>query len=273
MMNFVKLYNKEFMKERKSFVVTLVLLFLAEAFLYSRIGHWPTGIPTFISGMIAFGVGIGAFFNSFDYMGDEWKRSNHYLMLSLPVRGWDIFGAKLAWLMTEFGTHLLLLGAYSAVILLGEARAAEVLTAQLYQGVMAMTWRVYGIMIIPMLYTLASMGILALFAYTVSRTVKQLSFLAKAVGYIVPLWLFSYLAQKVMAVSPSWMHIEMPLVDALALDQLKRGLESSGIVNVDLWGLENAVLGIDMASVVIWAAGMVAIFIFGSWLLENRVEA
>jgi len=45
-MNFIKLYKKEFMKDRKSFVITIAIITAMMLFLYSRVGHWTLGIPT-----------------------------------------------------------------------------------------------------------------------------------------------------------------------------------------------------------------------------------
>ncbi|AEE96463.1 hypothetical protein [Mahella australiensis] len=272
-MNFARLYKKEFMKERKSFAVTLIITLGVMLFLYSRIGQWPTGVPTFVSMTIIFGFGIAAFINCFDYMGDEWKRNNHYLMLSLPVKGRDILSAKLAWFMTEFGAHMLLLGAYTTVMLLAELKSTDVLSAELYNGIVLSVWRLYGLGMLPMLYVLASVGVLGLFSYTAGSTVKRFNFWVGAVSYILPMWLLSYISGKSMEISPAWLHIELPLSNVLAWQQIERALNSNGTNDFNLsFFMNGTFIGIDILAVLIWAAGMIGLFFLASWLLENVVE-
>lgn len=272
-MNFARLYKKEFMKERKSFAVTLIITLGAAIFLYSRIGRWPTGVPTFVSMTIIFGFSIAAFINCFDYMGDEWKRNNHYLMLSLPVKGRDILSAKLAWFMTEFGTHMLLLGAYTTVMLLAELKSTDFLSAELYSGIASSVWRVYWLTLLPMLYTLACAGVLGLFSYTAGSTVRRFNFWVGAVSYILPIWLLSYLSNKAMEISPAWLHIELPLSNILAWQQMERALNSSGAMDFNFsYFMNGTFVGIDMLAVLIWTAGITGLFFLASWLLENVVE-
>ncbi len=274
MNNFIKLYKKEFMKDRKSFVITLVIIIAMTLFLYSRIGYWTPGIPTFILAVAILGFSIAAFISSFDCMGDEWEHNNHYLMLSLPVRGRDMLGAKLAWFATEFGTYILLLGACTIVVLLGEARGIGPVNNALYSAITVAAWRTYGIMVVPVLYVLVATGMLALSSYTVGSTVKRLKFWVGAISFIVPGGLLFYLSSIAMKASPAWMHIEMPLADILAWPQIESVLSDSDMVSVNLASFINSVVvGIDILALLIWTAGLVGLFFMASWLLENMVEA
>jgi hypothetical protein len=272
-MNFIKLYKKEFIKDRKSFAITLIIMTAMMLFLYSRIGYWTPGIPTFILAVTIFGFSIAAFISGFDYMGDEWEHNNHYLMLSLPVRGRDILGAKLAWFITEFGTYILLLGAYTIVVLLGEAREIDMINNALYSAITVAAWRTYGIMVLPVLYVLVATGVLALSSYTVGSTVKRFKFWVGAVSFIGSVGVLFYLSNKVMEISPAWMHIEISLGDILAWQQIESALNSANVANINLASfVNNVVIGIDMLALLIWTAGFVGLFFIASWLLENVVE-
>ncbi len=273
-MNFIKLYKKEFIKDRKSFVITLIIMTTMMLFLYSRIGHWTPGIPTFILAVTIFGFSIAAFISCFDCMGDEWEHNNHYLMLSLPVRGRDILGAKLAWFITEFGTYILLLGAYTIVMLLGDIKGVNVINSELYNAITVAAWRIYGIMILPMLYILTATGMLALSSYTVGSTVKRFKFWMGAISFIGSVGALSYLSNKVMEISPAWMHVEMSLGDILAWQKIENALNSNGVISADLVSfISGTVVGVDILALLIWTAGFVGLFFMASWLLENVVEA
>ena len=273
-MNFIKLYKKEFIKDRKSFAITLIIMTTMMLLLYSRIGYWTPGIPTFVLVVTIFGFSIAAFVSCFDFMGDEWKHNNHYLMLSLPVRGRDILGAKLVWFITEFGTYILLLGAYTIVILLGEVRGIGTINNALYSAMAIATWRTYGIMVLPVLYVLAATGMLALSAYTVGSTVKRFKFWAGAISFIGSIGALSYLSHKVMEISPAWMHVEMSLGDILAWQKIENALNSNGVISADLVSfISGTVVGVDILALLIWTAGFVGLFFMASWLLENVVEA
>ncbi|HPT63243.1 MAG TPA: hypothetical protein PLH24_03100 [Candidatus Atribacteria bacterium] len=273
-MNFIKLYKKEFMKDRKSFVITIAIITAMMLFLYSRTGHWTPGLPTAILAVAMFGFSIAAFISSFDCMGDEWEHNNHYLMLSLPVRGRDILGAKLAWFVTEFGTYMLLLGACIIFVLLGEARGIGTINNALYSAITVAAWRTYGIMVLPVLYILAATGMLALSSYTVGSTVKRFKFWVGAISFIVPVGLLFYLSNKVMEISPAWMHVEMPLADILAWQKIENALNSNGVVSAGLTSFINGtVVGVDVLALLIWTIGFVGLFFMASWLLENVVEA
>ncbi len=271
-MDFVRLYKKEFMRGQRSFGATLVITLCVMLFFFTRIGRWDTGLPTLVAMMVVFGFGIAAFIKSFDSLKEEWKHDNQYLMLSLPVRGYSILGAKLAYFMTEFGSHMLLIGAYTAIIMLAEIRSSNTLGNDLYGGIASSVWRAYGLCVLPTLYILTGAGILGLFSYTVVLTIKKFGFWVGTASYILPLWLLSDLSSAVMKVSPGWMHIEIPLSKVLSLGQIESALDRSGGV-INFAGLLNGTyVGIDMASVLVWTAGMIGLFYLASWLLENKAE-
>ena len=185
-----------------------------------------------------------------------------------------MLGAKLAWFVTEFGTYMLLLGACTIFVLLGEARGIDTINGALYNAIAVAAWRTYGIMVLPMLYVLTATGVIALSAYTVGATVKRFKFWAGAISFIGSAGILFYLSNKVMEISPAWMHVEMPLADILAWQKIENALNSNGVVSAGLTSFINGtVVGIDILALLIWTAGFVGLFFMASWLLENVVEA
>ena len=271
-MDFARLYKKEFMKGRRSFAAVIVITLGIMFFLFTRIGRWDEGMPTLTAIMMIFGFCTAAFIKSFDYLKEEWRHNNQYLMLSLPIKGYDIIGAKLAYFLTEFSSHILLLGAYTIMMMLAELRSPNTISNKVFRALSLSAWRAYGLCILPALYILLGAGVVGLFAYTVTLTVKKFGFWVGTASYIFPIWLLSNFSSRIMKISPDWMHIEIPLSKALALSNIENAFnKSGGVINISGM-LNGAYIGIDLASVAVWTVGLAGLFLLASWLIENKVE-
>ncbi|HEX7713464.1 MAG TPA: ABC transporter permease subunit [Bacillota bacterium] len=93
------MFTKIFEKEIKSLFVPAVfvigLIGCWDLFLGTRIRVWPgqfIGILAFLPGMIP---AIWLLAMGFQSLHAEWNSNSIYLLLSLPVRGWKVTGAKL----------------------------------------------------------------------------------------------------------------------------------------------------------------------------------
>lgn len=106
---FSKLYSKEMRELAPEMITVIGLAVLAYIYLFFKTHEYPLAVigPIFMIG------GLAAFLpviSSFKLLSREWKNNTVYLMMSLPVKGGMIMGAKLLALLSQYVLATLIAG-------------------------------------------------------------------------------------------------------------------------------------------------------------------
>jgi len=250
-MTFGKLVLKEIKGSRLTAVIFAVLVVLWHFFLLTRTAVWGAEViplaamPFFLPPLWVFGTML--------YMlHTEWNTHSIYLLLSLPVRGWYILGAKLVAALVD----LLILGAVAlASFWLTFGRALTVMLREFAAGI-PYPWLISLALKIFLVYLLSVIVVLVVgqFSYLSSRLVSRFSGVLMGAAFFVQLWLLVRLGALL---SPLFKWVP----DLAFRDWTERG----GVIQVNTTVIDTA----PIAAVLFLTA---AIFLFGSWLLENEIE-
>lgn len=205
---FWALYRKE-LRELRPEILIVAGLALLVLVLVATVGSPVNRILIFPWGMVIGLAGLLPVVSSFR-LGREWNSNSIYLLMSLPVKGGAVLGAKLAALITQYLLGVLVIGVTSLIML-------AVMVPDL-----SMAWQTLSRMTVdPALWSqivwgtvLAFIFSLVLLAYVVSisffsqvtgRLVKRYSGLLTAGIFLFTLWLAGKIILSVWAgLSQAW---------------------------------------------------------------------
>lgn len=256
MNRFLAILKNEYRIDFYLFYIPLAILVLFYIFLLTRIGAWPAGIPTGVSLMPLFCFAIAAVVSSLTSFGDEYKHGTIYTLLSLPVRGYTVIGAKFLLIFLAFTIYILVMLAGILLILNRDiiARMAQmqvVYTQQLWDAIMYDSFHIFIIGIGILVFVI----ITGIFAYTVYRSVDipYVRFITAFMAYILP----GYAAQKLSDLTmdilpPIWMNF--------------KGISATGSV------FSLGSFSVSLTPGIFYAAMAIIMFFASSWLYENRME-
>ncbi|MBE3582747.1 MAG: hypothetical protein IMX01_01385 [Limnochordaceae bacterium] len=120
-----QLYRKDLGQLVFTLVLFSVLILAWEVFLFTRIGHWPEGVPFGLSFIPLGFIPLWTVWDAISSYRSEWHNGTVYLMLSLPTAGWKQAASKLAAVMTSFTLQCLLTLGGVWFVMMGEARISE----------------------------------------------------------------------------------------------------------------------------------------------------
>lgn len=250
------LLKNEYHTEIYRFCISIAVLAAFYIFLLTRVAAWPEGAPTAVSLIPVFGFALAAVVGSFTAMGDEYKHGTIYTLMSLPVSGYMVIGAKFLLVFVKFVIYnLLMLSGFLTVLnrdlIVRVAQVQAVYAGQLWNAILKDSISFY----------LLGTGFLAfgiitgIFSYTVYRSIDIpfIRFLAAFIAYILP----GYIAQKlyewtVDILPPIWMKIY--------------GFSTLNSV------FNPGSVSISLTPGIFYILIAVLMFISSGWLYENRME-
>lgn len=247
---FWRLYKKEIEASRSFFLISTAIILIWQFFLASsRRGVWPVE-AIFILAWFPFGfLPLWFMVDTFNSYRQEWNGNTIYLLLTLPVKGWEISGAKLLASFTKLVFSSLLVVGGNFLILSHEMRSfLEVLP----EG-------------IPILDTTVKACLLYLGAMLILGITIQFSFLAGRLvdrfQGLLSVWVF-FLTQWITS---RWVQLTAPAFKWIPYLTFKWEMIKDGIK-------ESQFVEIDMAPVASLIIITIFIFLAGSWLLERELE-
>lgn len=100
---FSALYRKELRELAIDIVIVTVLAVLVNVYLFFKLNHGPYVHLLIVPNLMLLGLaGLLPFISSFKLISREWKSNTIYMLLSLPVKGTAVLGAKAAALLTQY---------------------------------------------------------------------------------------------------------------------------------------------------------------------------
>ncbi|MGI6435679.1 MAG: ABC transporter permease [Syntrophomonadaceae bacterium] len=100
---FAALYGKEMRELLAEITIVVLLAIVVNVVLFFRLDQSPFRYVLFVPNMMLFGLACFLpFISSFKLIYREWRSNTIYMLLSLPVKGASVLGAKLAALLTQY---------------------------------------------------------------------------------------------------------------------------------------------------------------------------
>ncbi|MDD2586363.1 MAG: hypothetical protein PHT79_04305 [Syntrophomonadaceae bacterium] len=192
---FSKLYSKEMRELAPEMITVIGLAVLAYIYLFFKTHDYPFAVigPVFmIGGMAAFLPVI----SSFKLLSREWKNNTVYLMMSLPVKGGMIMGAKLTALLSEYVLGTLIAGVSGFLLIYAlNPELGQVLTSSIPGIGMKLIelWPQGLALYLTSIVIIAYIASISFFSQMVGKLVSRFSGLVTAVVFIAT----AYLSGKV----------------------------------------------------------------------------
>lgn len=100
---FAALYGKEMRELYAEITIVALLAAVVNMVLFFRLDNSPFRYILFLPNIMLFGLACFLpFISSFKLIYREWRSNTIYMLLSLPVKGASVLGAKLAALLTQY---------------------------------------------------------------------------------------------------------------------------------------------------------------------------
>lgn len=181
--------KKELMSLRGDLLLTIGGFLVWEIFLHTRMGLWEPWLPLMLSLAPLFFVPFWMAWNGVNLFHQEWSANTHYLMLSLPVRAWRIWLAKLFALLVS-GMSLTAFVAATAFTLAPRALALSP-ELQAIAGALPPGWLLKISLQVgaALLGSSLVLAIITQFAYLFSRMFERFQWLVMAWTVFLMFWL------------------------------------------------------------------------------------
>lgn len=195
---FFALYGKELRELAAEIFIVAALAVVVNLFLFFRLNHTQYMHMLIVPNMMLLGLaGFLPFISSFKLINREWKSNTVYMLLSLPVKGSSILGAKAAALLTQYvvGTMTVMISA----VLLSLALAGPEIRSAIQELYIAPSVNLTQLAGTGMLFYLLSIaGLLYLVSISfgsqlVGKLVRSYSGLATLVVFIALLYIMQTL--------------------------------------------------------------------------------
>jgi hypothetical protein len=119
---FCALYGKEMRELSLEIIIVTGLAAVVNLYLFFRLNHTPYIRLLIVPNLMLLGLaGFLPFLASFKLINREWKSNTVYMLLSLPVRGASVLGAKAAALLTQYIAGTMAVGISAALLSLALA--------------------------------------------------------------------------------------------------------------------------------------------------------
>lgn len=250
-----QLFRKEIRSSKLILLLSIAAIVAWDIFLASRLGRWPEELVAVLAWMPMGLLQFYALFSGITSFSQEWRGNHMHLMLSLPVRGWQIFSAKVLSTMCEIvlitivtmaGASLLGFGPINLAFREGAGIPSTVPASLIY-------WLV--VLAVTLLWlSLIAVTVMGQFSYISSRMFDRFGGFVTAWVLLLSFW---GLARFMSFATPAlkW----LPDIPVGVWNYI-----NSRIMLTTLW-LDSA----PLAAAALW---VVILFGIGSWLLERHVE-
>lgn len=195
---FSALYRKELRELAAEIIIVTTLAVVVNVFLFFRLNHSQYLYIMMVPNLMLLGLaGLLPFISSFKLIYREWKSNTVYMLLSLPVKGASVLGAKAAALLTQYvaGTMMVMICA----VLLSLALAGPDIQKAMHELYITPGVNLKQLLGTGMLsYVLSMAGLLYLVSISfgsqiVGKLVRSYSGLVTLVVFIGLLYLMQYL--------------------------------------------------------------------------------
>ena len=184
---FKSLYLKELRARRGSFLLLAGSILLWAVWLRTRIPYWPGPGAAVMAWLPLSFLPLWAIWSGVQSYRQEWSENTSYLLLSLPVRGWQIAVSKLLAIVTEIVGLTLVVSVMGLWLALVSDIHGPWLEVQQTYGT---DW-IPGIIAFGVVIALIPITLLIQAAQTaalISRQVQRFRALVLAAAYIFGLW-------------------------------------------------------------------------------------
>lgn len=107
-MNLINLLKYEIVIKYKRALFFICLLTAWMVYLFTRINAWPDGGAAVVACVTAVGILVGILVSSIRILHRELNDDTGYMLYSLPVKGYDIVGAKVIAIIIEYIIYTLI---------------------------------------------------------------------------------------------------------------------------------------------------------------------
>ncbi len=180
-MNVYSLARKEIRSSLPSALVFLVVIFGCQIYVHGKQDNWDAlGVllPAVIVPMLL--LPIWAMIVMYRLFSMEWRSNAIYLLLPLPIRGWQFITAKLVGMLSGW-LLVVVAGGISALFLVRET--IDRITASINSLSMIVVFSLLGLLVLTLL-----LSIIVVFAYLSSRLVRRFRFACYFLLLILTLW-------------------------------------------------------------------------------------
>ncbi len=189
---FWALYRKE-LHELRPEILIVAGLGLLVLILLATVGSPARNVLVFPWGMMIGLAGLLPIVSSFR-LGREWNTNSIYLLMSLPVKGGTVLGAKLAALITQYLLGILVIGVTGlimAVVMIPDLSSAWQALSRITIDPSLWSQIIWGLVLafVFSLVLLAYVVNISFFSQVVGRLVKRYSGLLTAGIFLFTLWL------------------------------------------------------------------------------------
>ncbi len=250
-----ELYKKE-INTIGFFSLVVILLVLAwEFFLLYKIDAWPQELTFGLSFLPLSFFPLLILWLGYNAYRQEWKDDTNYFILSIPRKGWEISLAKLASSMTFY--IIVTLATYLLIYFFHQGFIYQELIAQAPEGIFVGNFIIDTMVKITLAYWLVALVIYILtqFSQLISLYFDRFRGLVTVVVFILSNYFIFRLATLLS-----------PLFNWLP-DFPVRVFNESGIGLV-----QRSTFYIGSGPIIASTLLIVALFLLGSWLLENQLE-
>lgn len=250
-----QLFSKEIRSSKLILLLSIAAIIAWDIFLASRLGRWSEELVAVLAWMPMGLLQFYALFSGITSFSQEWRGNHMHLMLSLPVRGWQIFSAKVLSTMCEIVLITIVTMAGASLLGFGPINLAFRESGGLPSAVPgSLVYRLAILAVILLWLSMTAITVMGQFSYISSRMFERF-------GGLVTVWVlllsFWGLARFMTIVTPMlrWLP-DIPFRIWNSVD--------GRIMTATAW--------LDSAPLVAAALWVAILFAIGSWLLERHVE-
>ncbi|MCR4401467.1 MAG: hypothetical protein NUW12_01605 [Firmicutes bacterium] len=250
-----QLLSKEVRSSKLAMLLSVSVIVAWDIFLATRLAKWQEALVAGFAWMPLGIMYLYALFSGTASFSQEWHGNHMHLMLSLPVRGWQIFSAKalstlceavVITIVTMGGASLLGFGPTVALFRSGGGVPSAVPASLVY--------RLVALGIVLLWLSVIAVVIMAQFSYVAGRMFQRFGGLVMVWTLLLSFW---GLLRFMSIVTPAFRWLpDLPF-------QVWNNV--NGFVRLVTVHLDSA----PLAAAALW---ILILFWVGSWLLERHVE-
>lgn len=250
-----QLFSKEIRSSKLILLLSIAAIVAWDIFLASTLGRWREELVPALAWMPIGLLYFYALFSGITSFSREWRGNHMYLMLSLPLRGWEIFGAKVLSTMCEIVLITIVTAAGASLLGFGPTDLVFRESGGISSAVPAsLVYRLLFQAVILLWLSMIAVTVIGQFSYISSRMFERFNGLVTAWVLLLSSW---GLARFMSIVTPMlrW----LPDIPFGGWNDI-----NGHIIFATAW--------LDSAPLVAAALWVVILFGIGSWLLERYVE-